>query len=130
MDPTDIPNGEWLCYACRCASKREILLDEKGTEKKKRSALEVLTLAAALVNPREFELPKELQLPIMFPGSNKADYVSGRRGKLLSSLYNNGRQDKIVCTLPSLFVPYKNKICSIITTHIIASNQLRLSTQY
>lgn len=111
MDPTDIPNGEWLCYACRCASKREELFDEKGNEKKKRSALEVLSLAASLVNPREFELPKELQLPIMFPGSNKVDYVSGRRGKPPSSSYNNGRQDEIVCTLPfSLFsYIYKSK---------------------
>lgn len=104
MDPTDIPNGEWLCYACRCASKREGLLDDKGNEKKKKSALEVLTLAASLVNPREFELPKELQLPIMFPGSNKMDYVSGRRGKLLSSSYSNGRQDKIVRILSFLFL--------------------------
>lgn len=96
VDPTDIPNGEWLCYACRCAAKRE-LLDDKGNEKKKKkSALEVLALAASLVNPREFELPKELQLPIMFPGSNKMDYVSGRRGKQLSSSYNNGRYNKIM----------------------------------
>ena len=106
MDPTDIPNGEWLCYACRCASKREELFDEKGNEKKKRSALEVLTLAASLVNPREFELPKELQLPIMFPGSNKVDYVTGRRGKPPSSSYNNGRQDKIECILPFFFLSH------------------------
>jgi len=104
VDPTDIPNGEWLCYACRCASKREGLLDEKRNEKKKRSALEVLTLAASLVNPREFELPKELQLPIMFPGSNKVDYMSGRRGKPLNSSYNNGRRDRIVCILSFLFL--------------------------
>lgn len=88
VDPADIPNGEWLCYACRCASKRN-LLDNKGNEKnKKKSALEVLALAASLVNPREFELPKELQLPIMFPGSNKVDYVSGRRGKQQSGSTN------------------------------------------
>ncbi|XP_011156358.1 PHD finger protein 12 [Solenopsis invicta] len=109
VDPTDIPNGEWLCYACRCASKREELLDEKGNEKKKRSALEVLTLAAALVNPREFELPKELQLPIMFPGSNKADYVSGRRGKLLSSSYNN--VGKSHCLDSNLMVPLPARLC-------------------
>lgn len=97
MDPTDIPNGEWLCYACRCASKRE-LLDNKGNDKKKKkSALEVLALAASLINPREFELPKELQLPIMFPGSNKVDYVSGRRGKQLSSSYNNGKRVECDC---------------------------------
>lgn len=65
---------------------------DKGNEKKKKmSALEILAFAASLVNPREFELPKELQLPIMFPGSNKMDYVSGRRGKQLSSSCNNGK---------------------------------------
>ncbi|XP_011876792.1 PREDICTED: PHD finger protein 12 isoform X3 [Vollenhovia emeryi] len=109
VDPTDIPNGEWLCYACRCASKREELMDEKGNEKKKRSALELLTLAASLVNPREFELPKELQLPIMFPGSNKVDYVSGRRGKLLSTLYNN--VGKSHCLDSNLMVPLPARLC-------------------
>ncbi|XP_011694114.1 PREDICTED: PHD finger protein 12-like [Wasmannia auropunctata] len=109
VDPTDIPNGEWLCYACRCASKREELFDEKGNEKKKRSALEVLTLAASLVNPREFELPKELQLPIMFPGSNKVDYVSGRRGKPLSSSYNN--VGKSHCLDSNLMVPLPARLC-------------------
>ncbi|XP_011876791.1 PREDICTED: PHD finger protein 12 isoform X2 [Vollenhovia emeryi] len=99
VDPTDIPNGEWLCYACRCASKREELMDEKGNEKKKRSALELLTLAASLVNPREFELPKELQLPIMFPGSNKVDYVSGRR------------VGKSHCLDSNLMVPLPARLC-------------------
>lgn len=92
----DIPNGEWLCYTCSCAAKREIM-DDKGNEKKKKmSALEILAFAASLVNPREFELPKELQLPIMFPGSNKMDYVSGRRGKQLSSSCNNGKNVIII----------------------------------
>lgn len=108
VDPTDIPNGEWLCYACRCASKRE-LLDSKGNEKKKKSALEVLALAASLVNPREFELPKELQLPIMFPGSNKVDYVSGRRGKQFSSSYNN--VGKSHCLDSNLMVPLPARLC-------------------
>ncbi|XP_011633116.1 PHD finger protein 12 isoform X2 [Pogonomyrmex barbatus] len=110
VDPTDIPNGEWLCYGCRCASKREGLLEAKGNEKKKkRSALEVLALAASLVNPREFELPKELQLPIMFPGSNKVDYVSGRRGKLLNSSYNN--VGKSHCLDSNLMVPLPARLC-------------------
>lgn len=118
MDPTDIPNGEWLCYTCRYAYKREGLLDEKGNEKKKRSALEVLALAASLVNPREFELPKELQLPIMFPGSNKVDYVSGRRGKLLSSSYNNGKIR--LCVLFSFcFFLIKTKLYLVILVNYI-----------
>ncbi|XP_029168539.1 PHD finger protein 12 isoform X2 [Nylanderia fulva] len=98
VDPTDIPNGEWLCYACRCASKREFL-ESKGNEKKKKSALEVLAMAASLVNPREFELPKELQLPIMFPGSNKMDYVSGRR------------VGKSHCLDSNLMVPLPARLC-------------------
>ncbi|XP_043589515.1 PHD finger protein 12 isoform X2 [Bombus pyrosoma] len=107
VDPADIPNGEWLCYACRCASKRN-LLDTKGNEKnKKKSALEVLALAASLVNPREFELPKELQLPIMFPGSNKVDYVSGRRGKQQSG-NNNGKSH---CLDNNLMVPLPARLC-------------------
>ncbi|XP_017891291.1 PHD finger protein 12 isoform X3 [Ceratina calcarata] len=107
VDPADIPNGEWLCYACRCASKRN-LLDQKGNEKdKKKSALEVLALAASLVNPREFELPKELQLPIMFPGSNKVDYVSGRRGKQTSG-NNNGKSH---CLDNNLMVPLPARLC-------------------
>lgn len=132
VDPTDIPNGEWLCYACRCASKREILLDEKGNEKSKRSALEVLALAASLVNPREFELPKELQLPITFPGSNKVDYVSGRRGKLLSSSYNNGRQDKILCflSLSLSLVPSKNKIKLYLIISIICLIILKINLRF
>ncbi|CAL7949296.1 unnamed protein product [Xylocopa violacea] len=107
VDPSDIPNGEWLCYACRCAAKRN-LLDNKGNDKnKKKSALEVLALAASLVNPREFELPKELQLPIMFPGSNKVDYVSGRRGKQQSGSTNG----KNHCLDNNLLVPLPARLC-------------------
>ncbi|XP_014481775.1 PREDICTED: PHD finger protein 12 [Dinoponera quadriceps] len=109
VDPMDIPNGEWLCYTCSCAAKREIM-DNKGNDKKKKmSALEILALAASLVNPREFELPKELQLPIMFPGSNKIDYVSGRRGKQLSSSCNN--VGKSHCLDSNLMVPLPARLC-------------------
>ncbi|XP_076236839.1 PHD finger protein 12 [Calliopsis andreniformis] len=108
VDPTDIPNGEWLCYACRYASKRN-LLDNKGNEKStKKSALEVLALAASLVNPREFELPKELQLPIMFPGSNKVDYVSGKRGKQQSGPHSVGKSH---CLDSNLMVPLPARLC-------------------
>ncbi|XP_047349075.1 PHD finger protein 12 isoform X2 [Vespa velutina] len=108
VDPTDIPNGEWLCYACRCATKREILGNKGIDKKKKKSALEILALAASLVNPREFELPKELQLPIIFPGSNKVDYVSGRRGKQQSSSNSNGKSH---CLDNNLMVPLPARLC-------------------
>lgn len=108
VDPTDIPNGEWLCYACRCAAKRDQLESKGNDKKKKKTALEVLALAASLVNPREFELPKELQLPIMFPGSNKLDYVSGRRGKQQNSSSNNGKNH---CLDSNLLVPLPARLC-------------------
>ncbi|KAK2585172.1 hypothetical protein KPH14_008671 [Odynerus spinipes] len=108
VDPTDIPNGEWLCYACRCATKRELLENKGNDKKKKKSALEILALAASLVNPREFELPKELQLPIIFPGSNKVDYVSGRRGKQQSSSNNSGKSH---CLDNNLMVPLPARLC-------------------
>ncbi|OAD52476.1 PHD finger protein 12 [Eufriesea mexicana] len=104
--------GELICcdkcpasYHLQCQN----LLDNKGNEKnKKKSALEVLALAASLVNPREFELPKELQLPIMFPGSNKVDYVSGRRGKQQSGSNNVGKSH---CLDNNLMVPLPARLC-------------------
>ena len=77
MELSDIPNGEWICHACRCASKKE----NAGIKRKKKSALEVLAFAASLANPKEFSLPRELQLPITFPGTDKIDPVACKRGR-------------------------------------------------
>ncbi|XP_014214341.1 PHD finger protein 12 [Copidosoma floridanum] len=78
LEVSDIPNGEWICHACRCALKKDNIT---GNKRKKKSALEVLALAASLSNPREFSLPRELQLPITFPGTDKIDPVSYKRGR-------------------------------------------------
>lgn len=85
MDPSNIPNGEWLCHACRNAAKQ----DANEEKKTKKSALEVLAIAASLLNPKEFELPKELQLSINFPGSDKIS-VTNRKGKSSGSSNMNG----------------------------------------
>lgn len=61
-----------------------------GNKRKKKNALEVLALAASLVNPREFTLPRELQIPITFPGTDKIDPVSYKRGKHHNSNNVNG----------------------------------------
>ncbi|KAL7287840.1 hypothetical protein TKK_0017909 [Trichogramma kaykai] len=86
LELTDIPNGEWVCHACKSASLR----DSNGNKKKKKSPLEVLALAASLVNPREFTLPREFQLPITFPGTDKVDPVA-KRGRPPNSANSNGR---------------------------------------
>nr|XP_012215525.1 PREDICTED: PHD finger protein 12-like [Linepithema humile] len=78
-DPTDVFNQQWLCYVCH-EFKRNFLDGKVNRKGKKRSALEILAFAASLVNPREFELPKELQsLSIMYSESNNVDYVSDRK---------------------------------------------------
>lgn len=87
LEISDIPNGQWVCHACRCASKKETLA---GLKKKKKSALEVLAFAASLVNPKEFSLPRELQLPITFPGTDKVSPVSCKRGRPSNSNNVNG----------------------------------------
>lgn len=83
-DPTDVFNKQWLCCVCR-ELKRNFLDGKANRKDKTRSALEILAFAASLVNPREFELPKELQsLSIMYSESNNVDYVSDRKGKLIT----------------------------------------------
>lgn len=69
--------------------------DSRTKEKiKKKSPLEILASAAAMVSPKEFELPRELQVPMMFPGSSKTDYVSGRRGRY-GNFSNTSKQNII-----------------------------------
>ncbi|XP_043463702.1 PHD finger protein 12 [Leptopilina heterotoma] len=77
LDPADIPQGEWICHACKNNSRKDIV----GKNKKRKSALEILAFAASLVNPREFDLPRELQLPITFPGTDKTDLIHNKRRK-------------------------------------------------
>lgn len=90
---TDVPNGQWMCHACKNASKR---VEINGNKRKKKNALEVLTLAASLSNPREFTLPRELQLPITFPGTDKIDPVSYKKGRAQTSTALNGNFDFIL----------------------------------
>ncbi|XP_011300203.1 PHD finger protein 12 [Fopius arisanus] len=106
LEPTDIPNGEWMCHSCRCAAKKEKdKLNHKKTKNK--SALEVLALAASLANPREFELPKELRLPITFPGTDKIDPTNGKKKPQTSSC-NNGKSH---CLDSGTMVPLPARLC-------------------
>ncbi|KAF7989973.1 hypothetical protein HCN44_008647 [Aphidius gifuensis] len=106
LDSTDIPNGEWMCHSCRCSTKKD--KENLNGKKKNKSALEVLAFAAALANPREFELPRELRLPITFPGTDKIDVTSGKRGKQQSSQSNNGKSH---CLDSGLMVPLPARLC-------------------
>ncbi|XP_063984008.1 PHD finger protein 12 [Diachasmimorpha longicaudata] len=104
LEPSDIPNGEWMCHSCRCAAKKE--KDKLAHKKtKNKSALEVLALAASLANPREFELPKELRLPITFPGTDKIDPATVKKKPQTSC---NGRSH---CLDSGTMVPLPARLC-------------------
>lgn len=95
-----------MCHSCRCANKKE--KEKLNGKKKNKSALEVLALAAALSNPREFELPRELRLPITFPGTDKIDINTGKRNKQQNSQTNNGKSH---CLDTGLMVPLPARLC-------------------
>ncbi|XP_015607770.1 PHD finger protein 12 [Cephus cinctus] len=107
LEPKDIPNGEWMCHACRQANKNDNGINKK---KKRKSALETLALAASLVNPREFELPRELQLPITFPRTDKVDMgPSSKRGRQTNCSSNgNGKSH---CLDNGTTVPLPARLC-------------------
>lgn len=45
-------------------------------KKHKPNPLEVLVQAASVLNPKQFELPKALTMPLPFPGTDKSKYKS------------------------------------------------------
>ncbi|XP_037292564.1 PHD finger protein 12 [Manduca sexta] len=50
---------------------------EKETEDKELSPMEVLVNAAKIMNPRQFELPREMRIPCVFPGTEKEGTKNG-----------------------------------------------------
>lgn len=99
LDEADLPIGEWLCHACRMeasktreAEQSSIKGDCRGRlrgvrreasdptspppeKKSKRDpaavGMEMLVQAAAMLNPRQFDLPRELTMSLPFPGTDK-----------------------------------------------------------
>lgn len=88
LDTTDIPDGQWLCHMCRKlaeeSSERQARNKRSNSssssqgssekpKKAKLNSLEVLVKAASMLNPKQFELPKNLSLPCVFPGTDKGN---------------------------------------------------------
>lgn len=92
LDEKDIPTGQWLCHQCR--KTKEATAGEKspqarnkrsnsstgsnssssGPTKVKRpkpNPMEVLVQAASMLNPKQFELPRQMNTPCVFPGTDK-----------------------------------------------------------
>lgn len=88
MEENDIPSGEWLCHSCiyskstdepQQRTKRSTSTSSNSSNKSfnnkkiKLSAMDILVEAAKSVNPKQFELPRELNEPTQFPGTDKVE---------------------------------------------------------
>ncbi|KAK7866275.1 hypothetical protein R5R35_007109 [Gryllus longicercus] len=100
LDEADLPIGEWLCHACRMEAAKNQETEQGSTkgdsrgrqrgvrrdapepsggappEKRARRdpcvmGMEMLVQAAAALNPRQFDLPRELTMSLPFPGTDK-----------------------------------------------------------
>ncbi|KAJ8956226.1 hypothetical protein NQ318_014957 [Aromia moschata] len=96
LEEQDIPHGEWLCHSCRfannqCApmlrSKRSNSTPAASTsglkppKKLKLSAIDVLVEAATSMNPKQFELPRSMSFPCIFPGTDKVEIPYSKVGR-------------------------------------------------
>ncbi|CAG9862625.1 unnamed protein product [Phyllotreta striolata] len=100
LEEKDIPRGEWLCQSCRYAKKKEVttplVLRSKRSnstppstslikepKKPKLSPMDVLIEVASAMNPKQFELPRSMSVPCVFPGIDKEIPYSkiGRKAK-------------------------------------------------
>lgn len=88
LDEADIPSGEWLCHSCKYASTNKITPQARnkrssstpaatspsssGGKKAKLNPMEVLVQAASALNPKQFELPRSMSVPCIFPGRDKS----------------------------------------------------------
>lgn len=94
LEEQDIPKGEWLCHACKYAKKQPTvpslrnkrsnstpvscttvsssLITKAGIKKPKiMNPMEMLIEAANAMNPKQFELPRSMSVPCVFPGTDK-----------------------------------------------------------
>jgi len=104
LEEDDIPTGEWICNECKAALKAEKFQKQDGANKDESKPLELSATPPLLTkpemvfpylakllkdkNPREFELPAELQDFTIFPGDRR-----NRIAKLTENGKNNKRED-------------------------------------
>ncbi|XP_018560999.1 PHD finger protein 12 [Anoplophora glabripennis] len=123
LDQQDIPRGDWLCHSCKYA-KNHISVPElrskrsnstptpastsglKPAKKLKLSAIDMLIEAANSMNPRQFELPRSMSFPCIFPGTDKVEIPYSKTGR------KNGKIKKDHVKGPSGIIPLPAKKCS------------------
>ncbi|KAL3271561.1 hypothetical protein HHI36_022036 [Cryptolaemus montrouzieri] len=86
LERNDIPMGEWLCHSCiyaktqnpipllrnkRSSSNPTESTFSKSIKKTKMTPMEILVEVASSMNPKQFELPRSMSVPCVFPGTDK-----------------------------------------------------------
>lgn len=101
LESQDIPKGEWLCHSCKYTKEQPSTpalrhkrsnstpisvntcssANSKTTTKKAKTLnpMDVLIEAANSMNPKQFELPRSMSVPCLFPGTDKGEmeYFTG-----------------------------------------------------
>ncbi|CAG4933882.1 unnamed protein product [Colias eurytheme] len=57
--------------------KEETEEEKKEQEEKELSPMEILVKAAKIMNPKQFDLPREMKVPFLFPGTDKEGSKNG-----------------------------------------------------
>lgn len=50
-------------------------MEIKQEVEKELSPMEILVKAAKIMNPKQFELPREMRIPCIFPGTDKGNLL-------------------------------------------------------
>ncbi|KAJ8953724.1 hypothetical protein NQ314_007334 [Rhamnusium bicolor] len=121
LEEQDIPRGDWLCHSCKYTknlntvpqlrSKRSNSTPAgtsglKPSKKPKLTALEMLIEAANSMNPKQFELPRSMSFPCIFPGTDKAEIPYSKIGRKNSKVSKDHEKG------PSGIIPLPAKKCS------------------
>lgn len=54
---------------------KEEEMEIKQEVEKELSPMEILVKAAKIMNPKQFELPREMRIPCIFPGTDKGNLL-------------------------------------------------------
>ncbi|KAJ8984140.1 hypothetical protein NQ317_017790 [Molorchus minor] len=121
LEEQDIPRGEWLCHSCRVQksqstapqlrSKRSNSTPSstsgiKPPKKQKLCPMDLLVEAAISMNPRQFELPRSMSVPCIFPGTDKVEIPYSRFGRKNNKVSRDHEKG------PSGIIPLPAKKCS------------------
>ncbi|CAH1118667.1 unnamed protein product [Phaedon cochleariae] len=130
LEEQDIPRGEWLCHSCKYTSKVNLppqLRSKRSnstpvsapfpiklSKKQKMSPMEILIEAANSMNPKQFELPRSMSVPCLFPGTDKVEIPYskvGRKNNKISKDHKKGSSG--IIALPAKKCSECKKSCRI-----------------